>query len=251
MTERRRPSAIRAQLLIVRRELGQYLTTWSGYVITAGMLLVLGLAYNVLAVGSRARYSSDVLDTYFYFASGITLVGGALLSMRLIAEERSQGTYPMLATSSLSEGQIVVAKYLAAMVPICGFLLLSLYMPLLVYVYGKVTVGHIFAGYVGLLLIGSAGVAIGLFGSSLFKSQLVAVIVSLIICGIGVLLWMTARVVDGVLGDIIAAMTLHGRHFFPFQDGIITLANVVYYLSVTAFFLMLSRNVLESRRWRP
>ena len=48
---------------------------------------------------------------------------------------------------------------------------------------------------------------------------------------------MTARVVDGVLGDILAAMTLHGRHFFPFQDGIITLANVVYYFSVTAFFL--------------
>ena len=250
MTVRQRPSAWGAQRLIVRRELGQYLSTWSGYVITAGMLLVLGLAYNVLAVGATARYSTDVLNSFFYYASGITLVGGTLLSMRLIAEERSQGTYPMLATSSLSEGQIVFAKYLAAMVPIATFLVLSLYMPMLIYINGKISLGHVFAGYVGLLLIGSAGVSIGLFGSSLVDSQLVAVIVSLILCGVGVLLWMTSRVVDGVLGDIVAAMTLHGRHFFPFQDGIITLANVVYYMSVTAFFLMLARNVLESRRWR-
>ena len=46
-------------------------------------------------------------------------------------------------------------------------------------------------------------------------------------------------------------MTLHGRHFFPFQDGIVSTANVVYYVSVTAFFLMLARNMLESRRWSP
>ena len=251
MTGRQRPNALRAQLLIVRRELGQYLSTWSGYVITAGMLLVLGLAYNVWAVGTEAQFSSDVLNSFFYLASGITLVGGTLLSMRLIAEERAQGTYPMLATSSLSEGQIVFAKYIAAMVPITAFLLLSIYLPLLIYVNGKVSVGHIAAGYLGLFLIGSAGVSIGLFGSSLVKSQLVAVIVSLIICGVGVLLWMTSRIVDGPLGDIVAGMTLHGRHFFPFQDGIISFANVVYYLSVTAFFLMLARNVLESRRWRP
>ncbi|MEL7367909.1 MAG: ABC transporter permease [Myxococcota bacterium] len=251
MSQRKRPGTIRTGTLIVRRELGQYTTTWSGYIITAGMLLVLGLAYNVWAVGAEARYSADVLNNFFYLASGITLVGGTLLSMRLIAEERSQGTYPMLATSALTEGQVIIAKYVAAMIPIIVFLALSVYMPLLIYVNGRVSAAHIGAGYLGLLLIGSAGVAIGLFGSSLVKSQLVAVIVSLIICGVGVLLWMTARIVDGPLGDILAGMTLHGRHFFPFQDGIISSANVIYYLSVTAFFLMLARNVLESRRWRP
>ena len=251
MTERKRPSAIGAQVLIVQRELGQYSSTLSGYVILAGMLAVLGLAYNVWAVGATARYSSDVLNNFFYLASGITLVGSALLATRLIAEERAQGTYPMLATSALTEGQIIIAKYVAAMVPIVAFLALSIYMPLLIYVNGRVSAGHIAAGYLGLFLIGSAGAAIGLFGSSLVKSQLVAVIISLVICGVGVLLWMTARIVDGPLGDVIAGMTLHGRHFFPFQDGIISSANVIYYLSVTAFFLMLARNMLESRRWRP
>ncbi|MEO1339152.1 MAG: ABC transporter permease, partial [Myxococcota bacterium] len=208
MSQRKRPGTIRTGTLIVRRELGQYTTTWSGYIITAGMLLVLGLAYNVWAVGAEARYSADVLNNFFYLASGITLVGGTLLSMRLIAEERSQGTYPMLATSALTEGQVIIAKYVAAMIPIIVFLALSVYMPLLIYVNGRVSAAHIGAGYLGLLLIGSAGVAIGLFGSSLVKSQLVAVIVSLIICGVGVLLWMTARIVDGPLGDILAGMTL-------------------------------------------
>ena len=251
MTERKRPSAWQAGFLIVKRELSQYASTWSGYIITAGMLLVLGLAYNVWAVGAQPRFSSDVLNNFFYLASGITLVGGTLLSMRLIAEERAQGTYPILATSSLSEGQIILAKYAAAMVPILLFLALSVYMPLLIYVNGRVSVGHIVAGYTGLILIGSAGVSIGLFGSSLVKSQLVAVVVSLIICGVGVLLWLTAKLVEGPLGEIVAQMTLHGRHFFPFQDGTVSTANVIYYISVTAFFLMLSRNMLESRRWRP
>ena len=236
MTQRSKPSAWQAGFLIVRRELGQYASTWSGYVITAGMLVVLGLAYNVWAIGARPKYSTDVLNDFFYLASGITLVGGTLLSMRLIAEERSQGTYPLLATSSLTEGQIVLAKYAAAMVPITIFLAFSLYMPGLIYLNGKVSAGHIFAGYVGLILIGSAGVAIGLFGSSVMKSQLVAVVVSLIICGVGVLLWLTAKIVEGPLGEIIAQMTLHGRHFFLFQDGVISVANVAYYVSVTAFF---------------
>ena len=204
MTERSKPTAIAGGLLIVRREVGQYLATWSGYVITAGMLLVLGLAYNVWAVGEQARFSADVLNNFFYLASGITLVGGSLLSMRLIAEERSQGTYPMLATSAMTDGQIIVAKYAAAMVPLLLFLALSLYMPALIYINGRVSVGHIVAGYLGLVLIGSAGVSIGLFGSSVSPSQLVAVIVSLVICGVGVLLWLTAKIVEGPLGDLVA-----------------------------------------------
>ena len=251
MTNSSKPKALRLGVLVIRRELTQYLTTWSGYVITAGMLLSLGLGFNVYAVGPQPSFSAEILERYFYLASGITLVGGTLLAMRLIAEEHTQGTYPLLATSSLSEGQIVLAKYFAAMVPIALFLALSLYMPLWVLLKGRVSIGHVAAGYLGLMLIGSAGVAIGLVGSALAKSQMIAAIISLLICGLGVSLWRTARLVPGHLGEIMAHMTLHGRHFTPFQDGIISPANVVYYVSVTAFFLVVARNLLERRRWRP
>ncbi len=247
---RTKPNAARLMMLVVRRELGQYLTTWSGYVILAALLLFLGLLYNIDAVGSTPKYSSDVLSRFFYDCSGCAVATGVLLAMRLIAEERQNGTLPLLTTSSLREGQIVAAKYVSAMVMIGLFTAISVYMPLLVFYNGAVSFGHIFAGYVGVLCIGSAGVAIGMFGSALVRSQLVAAIISLVITVVMLVLWTLARVVDGALGDIIGYLTLHDKHFNPFMEGTITLANLVYYGSVSLVFLVAARNVLESRRWR-
>jgi ABC-2 type transport system permease protein len=246
-----KPSAFAGMQLIVKREMGQYASTWSGYVIMAALLLVCGLLYNVFAVGSSPRYSADVLSDYFFYTSGCTIILGILLSMRLIAEERDRGTLPLLATSPLSDGQLIIAKYLSAMAMLVLWLALTIYMPLLVLKNGRVSGGHIFAGYCGLLLLGSCAISIGLFGSSLVKSQVVAAIIAGVIAVVMLLLWMTSRVVDGALGDFIAYLALHDKHFRPFMDGTIPTQSVVFYLSVTAFFLMLSRNVLEGRRWRP
>jgi ABC-2 type transport system permease protein len=247
---RAKPSVVSLMGLIVRRELGQYLGTWSGYIVFAALLLATGLFYNVESVGSSPKYSSDVLSDFFKWASGFTVVTGILLAMRLVAEERQNGTLPLLTTSSLTEGQIIFAKYLSAMVMICIYVALSLYMPFLVFYNGAVSLGHIFAGCFGMVLIGSAGVAIGMFGSALFKSQLVAAILAGVIALVMTLLWALARVVEGALGDIIGHITLHDKHFSPFMDGTVTLPNIVYYLSVTAVFLFAARNLLEARRWR-
>lgn len=236
--------------LIARREVGQYTRTWSGYIVAASLLLLAGLLYNVYAVGAGPQYSRDVLAKTYYFSSGCSLVAGILFAMRLVAEERQTGSLPLLTSSPLTDGQIVVGKFLGAFVPVVAYALATLYLPLLVYVRGSVSLGHVLAGHLGLVLIGAAGVAIGMFGSALFKSQLVAAIVSGVIAVVMLILWPAKRLIDGVLGDIIGSMALHDRHFRPFMDGTITLANVVYYLSVVVFFLVLSRNVLEAKRWR-
>lgn len=245
-----KPSAITGMTLVVRRELNQYFRTWSGYVIAAAMLLITGLAYNVFAVGSVPRYSTDVLHDFFYWCSGTTMTAGLLFSMRLIAEERQTGTYPLLASSQLSDGQVVLAKFASVVVLISVYLLLTVPMPLLVFINGKVAFTHILGGYFGLLLIGSAAASMGLFGSSLVDSQLVALIVGAVTLVLMLLLWITARVVDGPLGDVIGYLSLHDKHFRPFQEGTVSTAHVVFYLSVTAVFLVLSRNALEARRWR-
>jgi ABC-2 type transport system permease protein len=246
-----RPGAVRGIAVIVRRELAQYLGTWSGYVIAAAMLLASGLFHNVFALGSTPRYSQDVLSDYFFFQSGTTIVAGILFAMRLIAEERQAGTLPLLATSPLTDGQVVLAKFLSALLALAIFLALTVHMPALVFLNGKVSVGHIFAGYLGLLLLGSASVAIGLFGSAIAATQVVAAVVAGVITVVMLLFWLTARLVDGPLGEVIAYLSLHDKHYRPFMDGTVSLANVIFYLSVTAFFLMLARNVLEARRWRP
>ena len=123
---------VRTQLLIVRRELGQYVTTWSGYIITAGMLLG-ARASRITSWPSGPRRATPPTSwtPYFYFASGITLVGGTLsVDAPHRGGAQRKARIPMLATSSLNEGQIIVAKYLAAMVPIIDLSWrLSIYMP--------------------------------------------------------------------------------------------------------------------------
>lgn len=249
MTQQK-PSAWRGIGLIVGRELLQYFTTWSGYVIAALMLLLSAFFYNVYAVGSSPRFSSDVLSNFLYFQSGITIATALFFSMRLIAEERDKGTLPLLATSPLSDGQVIFAKFLSVVALLALFLLLTAPMPALIFLNGKVALSHILVGYCGLMLIGSAACAIGVFGSALVSSQVVAIIISAVIIAVMVTLWYTARITDGWLSDVIAYLSLHDKHFRPFMEGSLSLAQVVFYLSVSLFFLVLARNVLEARRWR-
>ena len=250
MSARNKPSTLTGMGLVVRRELGHYFKTWSGYVIAAAMLAITGLFYNVFAVGSTPRYSADVISDFFWALSGTTMTAAIFFSMRLIAEERQTGTYPVLASSQLSDGQIVFAKFLSVGALLVIYNLCTLPMPLLVLLNGKVAVSHLFAGYLGVLLIGLSAAAIGLFGSSLVDSQLVAVIIGAVILVMMLLLWLTAAVVEGTLGDLLGYLALHNKHFDPFKAGTVSVANIVFYLSVIGLFLMLSRNALEARRWR-
>ncbi len=246
-----RPSAATGIVLIVKRELGQYFSTWSGYLICGMLLFLTGLFYNVFAVGNVPKYSADVLSDYFYYQSGTAMVASLFFSMRLIAEERQAGSLPLLSTSSLTDGQVILAKYLSALLFLAFFLVLTFYMPVLILWNGKVSLGHLVAGYLGILLIGSASVAIGVFGSAVAKSQLIALIVSAVILVAMLLLWLSARVVSGPLGEVVAYLSLHDKHFRPFMEGNVSTTHAIFYVSVTAFFLTLARNVLEGRRWRP
>lgn len=245
-----KPSPLRGIVLIVRRELTQYFTTWSGYIIAALMLLISGLLYNVFAVGSSPQFSSDVLAQFLYFQSGVTVAAALFFSMRLIAEERDKGTLPLLATSPLSDGQIILGKYLSVIAFLAIFLLMTVPMPALIFLNGEVAISHILVGYLGLLLIGSAACAIGVFSSALVSSQVVAIIISAVITVTMITLWYTARIADGWVSDIIEYLSIHDKHFRPFMDGTLSVAQVVFYASLSVFFLVLARNALEGRRWR-
>jgi gliding motility-associated transport system permease protein len=237
-------------LLIARRDLAGYLRSPAGYIIIAAVLLIDGLLFNVDALGGAAKPSAEVLERFFYFSSGTTMIACVLLSMRLLAEERQTGTLTLLFTSPVRESEIVFGKYLSALALFAGMTLLTLYMPALIFVNGKVSIGHIVSGYVGLLLLGSATLAIGIFGSSLAKSQVLAAVVSAAIVVTMLLFWLIGQAADPPFKEVFAALALHNRRFLDFQRGIVELGDVVYYLSVTYVFLLATTKVLESRRWR-
>jgi ABC-2 type transport system permease protein len=240
---------VSATFLIMRRELGAYLRSMTGYIVAAAVLLLDGILFNVMAL-EGTKLSAQVLAEFFKDCSGVTMIATVFLSMRLLAEERQTGTLVLLTSSPVRDREIVLGKFLAAFVFLTMITLLTAFMPALIMVNGKISFGHVVSGYLGLLLLGAAALAIGTFGSSLARSQLLAVIVSAALVGTMVLCWMIARVTEHPLNGVFVALALWDRHFPGFMGGIIHLRDVVYYLAVTYFALFLATRVLEARRWR-
>jgi ABC-2 type transport system permease protein len=239
-----------ATLLIAQRELGTYLRSMTGYVIAAILLLVDGLLFNIFAIGGDDKLSATVLQQFFFYTSGLTMIASVFISMRLVAEERQTGTLVLLTSSPVKDGQIIVGKYLSGFLFLAMVLALTIFMPLLIRVNGKVSMGHLAAGYLGLLLLGSAAMAIGTLGSALARTQVLAAIFSGCMVTAMVLCWMLVHVTERPFNDLFAALAIHGKHFLPFQQGAIHLRDVVYYLMVTLVSLFAAVRVMEARRWR-
>lgn len=235
-------------LLLARRELSSFLSTTWGFIILATLLFVDGLLFNALAMGDEARYSADVLEDFFEYSSGITMVASILLTMRLIAEERQTATIVLLETAPVSEAQIVVGKFLGAFGFLTLLVLTTLYMPVLVQINGKVSWGQIGAGYLGLLSLGAATTAMGTFGSALARNQILAAVLGGGIVVLFILGWLTSLLAEPPLSDIFAYAALFDRHFEPFMRGRINTESLVFYGSLTFLFLLLATRVLQSRR---
>jgi ABC-2 type transport system permease protein len=237
--------------ILFRRELAAYVRSPLGYVVAALLLLIDGLLFQTSALGARPGLSAEVLFKFFEFTGGVVQVAGIALSVRLITEERQQHTIVLLNTSPVRDYEIVLGKFLAALVFLTGMIVLSLYMPLLIMVNGKITVSQLVVGYVGLLLLGASSLAIGLFASALARQQLVAFAVAGAINGAMVLLFPLALRVDDELTRMIGSLDLWWVHFHDgFMQGIVNLSDVVYYLAVIYFFLLLATKTLEAKRWQ-
>jgi ABC-2 type transport system permease protein len=237
-------------LLIARRDLGAYLNSFWGYAVIAAVLVIDGLLFNAFALGDKATYSSKVIEQFFYFSFGTTIIASILLTMRLIAEERQTGTMVLIDSAPLREWQIVGGKYLSAMAVMTTLVLVTVYMPALVFVNGKVSYGHIAAGYFGLLLVAGACTAVGTFASTVARSQLVAGFLSVALIVFLLVMWMLAKVTEPPLQDVFSYLSLFDRHYRGFMRGQINTEDVVFYVSIVFVFLMLSNRFLAARRWR-
>jgi ABC-2 type transport system permease protein len=237
--------------VILRRELAQYLKSPMGYVVAAVVLLLDGLLFYAEALGPAAgrRLSAEVLSRFFFNTSGLIAIAAVALSIRLLTDERQSGSGVLLQTSPVRDREIVLGKFLSAYVFLAGITLATIYMPLLVMVNGRVSWGQVAVGYLGVLLLGGAVLAIGLFASAVARHTLVAAVLGAALTGLMFLFWHLSFVVDPPLSRVFAGLAIHGRHFSGFQIGVLHLKDVVYYLSVTYFFLLLSTRTLEGRRW--
>ena len=235
-------------LLIIKRELRAFFNTWMGYLIAAATLFINGLLFHSFALGSTADYSANILYRFFYMSSGIAMVAGLLLAMRLIAEEKQTGTLTLYFTSPISSQALIYGKFLSTVLFFLVLQVLTLYLPAIIFWLGKISIGHLLVGYLGTTLLGMTVIAISLFASVIAPNQLLAAFFATLFT-VGLLtLWMLSSMVDNPFRDLFSYLAIHNDHFTPFGKGILHLKHVVFYLSVMIFFLECGVRTLEARR---
>lgn len=234
--------------LVAKRDLLAYLRSYAGYAIISGCLLIDGLLFNFVALGGGAEYSHKVLEEFFNLTSGLTMIAAILFTMPTLAEERDNGTDVLLRTSAVSDRSVVLGKFFGAMGMLTLLIGLTVYMPAMVMVNGKVSLAHVGVGYLGLLLLGSAVASIGVFASSLFRTQLPAGVIGGVITVAMILGWAGSQVTDPPFTDVLAYLALYQGHFEAFKEGRLLSGGLVFYLSIVFVFLTLAITVLQSRR---
>jgi ABC-2 type transport system permease protein len=241
---------MRATSIIYRRELGAYLRSPIGWVISSVLLLVDGIFFQAWALGGE-QLSQIVLERYLFATSFVMGAMGILLSFRLLAEERQNQSIVLLNTSPIRDHEIVLGKFFAALTFLGIMLVLSLYMPLLIKVNGKISAAQILVGYLGLFLFGALALAIGIFASSLTKNQLLALIIAVATIIILGNVYQLSRKLDPPVSTVIEQIDIWWLRFQgTFERGILNLKDVVFYIATTYFFLLLSVKTLEAKRWQ-
>ena len=233
--------------LICGKEIGTYLSSPMAYIVSAIFIALSGASFTTYL--AQTSYSDTSIRGFLETGQLLILLFSALLTMRLISEERKLGTWELLLTAPVREYEIVLGKFFSCLLVLAGMLILTLYFPLLLMIFGDPDTGRILTSYLGLFLLGSASVAIGIFASSLTPNQIVSAVVA---GGILFGLWflgMVGSLIPEPLGEILSYFSL-SEHFPGFVRGVVDTRDLVYYLSVTAVFLFLSVRSIETERWR-
>lgn len=237
-------------LLVAGRELRAYARSPLGYIVAAVTLLIEGIYFYAFGLGKGALLSAQVLGIFFEGASGASIVVAALLAMRLLAGEKETGTLVLLNTAPLRERDVVLGKFLAGLAFLAALAALTVYMPALIFVNGKVSVGHILVGYTGVVLVSGAALAIGLFGSAISPNQVVAALVSGALLGTLFLIFFVAPATDPPINGFLSALAIFHVRQRSFMLGVLKLENVLYNVAVAYLFLLAATKTLEARRWR-
>jgi len=245
---------VRKLFAIVGREWRAYFFSPLAYVILAAYMFLNGFIFSRIVAFlatpgvARERFLSLMFtNTYFWI---FTLFIVPIITMRLLAEERKAGTLEVLLTSPVSEGTVVLGKFLGAL----GFFLV-VWIPSLVFILylasqTAVDFGAVASGYLGIALIGAYFIAIGVFASTLSKNQIVAAILTfaMLIPLFSAGLFQSGA--DPSRQTIIDYLNMWD-HMDEFARGIVDTRRLVYYLSGMAFFLFLSTVVLSSKKETP
>ena len=235
-------------LAIYKREMRAYFTSPIGYIFIGLFLAVSGILFSVCTLLAGA--DSDV-NTYFTMILYAFIIVIPFITMRSFAEERKQKTEQLLLTAPISLIDMVAAKFFAAYTMFAGTFLAATVFNLIPYfIYCEdVNLASILGNIVGILLIGGAFVAIGLFISALTENQFVAAITTIaIIAALLFISFANSYIGAAPIRVVLSWISIFSR-FYDFTYGILNFASLLYYASIMFVFLFLTVRVYENRRW--
>lgn len=251
---------MRVFLTLLRRELGGFFLSPTGYVIIAAVALILGLTYDVLISGLLGAEAQPMPITEIFYGTSIfwliVLLVTPVITMRLFALEKYAGTFETLMTTPVNDMQVVMSKFAAAVI----FYMVT-WLPMLACLYlvrhfanqhEALDAGTVGGMYLGIFLVGCLFLSLGCFASSLTRSQMVAAMVSFVL---GVSLFLLGYMAEQIAtptewaSQVLSYFDLFDQ-MLDFARGIVDIKAVVLYISVAFFFLFLTLRVVESRRWK-
>ena len=237
------------------KEISSFLSSIIGYVFILIYLIASGIMHWIASTGANLLEGTEAdLIPFFNTSPIIFLILIPAITMRSIAEERRTGTIELLFTRPISDLKIILAKYLASVT-----LMIVALLPTIVYYISMYNLaqdpsqfdhGATITSYIGLILLGSTFVAIGIFTSALTSSQIVAFILALFLC------WLVMPEIGGIallgsynlMGSLDSVVQYFGMsyHYDGIQKGVLDTKNIVYFLSAIALFIYAALTVIKS-----
>lgn len=239
---------------VFKREISSFLSSLIAYIVIVVFLLVTGLFMWVFPDYSLLDYGYASLDQLFVIGPWLFMFLIPAITMRFFSEEKRTGTIELLFTKPVTDLQIILGKFLA------GFaLVVFAVLPTVLYAItlwfladpvGNIDTGGILGSYIGLLLLGAVFVSIGIFASAITDNQIVAFILGLFLCFFMYSAFDSLKLLNlPVKTQLILEQLGISSHFYAMGKGVIDTRDLVYFGSVISLFVMLTKTVLESRKW--
>ena len=233
--------------IISKKELASFFNSLIAYILLIAFLALTGFFTWLRGNGDVFFRKQADLNVFFYFANLILFFFIPAITMRLLSEEKKGGTMELLLTKNVTDRQVVLGKFLAAFLMVCITLAFTLVYYISISRLGNFDHGASVTGYLGLLLMSAAYIAIGLFASSITRNQIVAFLVALIIgCCFWFIFGLLGREMSGWLGELFTTLSLQ-NHYQSISRGVIDSKDVIYFLSITALGIFLSEYMISKR----
>lgn len=232
-------------LAIFKRDFRSFFTGPIGYVFCGVFLLFMNVIFYFTTILTASNQLPGLFSTMILILTFLI----PILTMRLLSEEKKLKTDQLLLTAPVNVWDIVMGKFFAALAVFSCTLLCTLLYPMIVSMFGKPEAAILIGNYVAVLFVAMAFIAICLFVSSLTENQLVSAVVSIAILLCFYLMEIGASLFSGTIAGVVLSWLSISSRFSGFTAGIFSLADIVYYISLTGIFLFLTVRMIEKKRW--